>query len=192
MSTYDFSTQGGSSVGVSLPIGPAIYDSYRVDFAATENFETIALTKTVTPVDNNVVVSLTSNEVDTIKDAQFRLVATKNSVDNVLWVGGIDYIPARPSTATVTPPTIRRFVHTLAADPGRFGFDIPVTWSAPFPNSTYNVDAIVLDAIADTQQVQVAGWVENGDGTGGTISLNVIANPSDLAAGQHIEIWGYV
>lgn len=74
MSTYDFSTQKGSSEQVSLP-APSDAGSLTVEFAATRHFETISLTKTVTASGGNVFLSLSSAEVDALKDCRYRVSA---------------------------------------------------------------------------------------------------------------------
>ena len=192
MSTYDFSTQGGTSIEVSLPVNAAAYDSFRAEFASTRRFESILLTKSgLATSGNNIMLALSSTDIDAIKDAHFRVIGTKNAVDYELWSGGIDYTPAAPVAVTTTPAPvlIRRYVHVLTAAPGRFAFDVPVAWGNAFLDSEYNVDVTLLDPTADTQACSVSNWVENGDGTGGTVSI--LPGYPDLAAGQHIEIWGY-
>lgn len=193
MSTYDFSTQAGTSIQVSLPVDSANtrFDSYRAEFSATRNFTTIALTKSALTSDaHNVMLALTSSDIDTLKDCRFRVIGTKAGVDTELWTGGVDYLPAAVSTAVVKPPVIRRWMHYLDTAPGRFGWTVTVTWDTPFPDANYTVGALITDPTADTQQPQIDTWTENGDGTGGTLSL--IPGAPDLVVGQHLEVWGYV
>lgn len=192
--TYDFTTHGGTSQQVSLPVNAAAFDSYRAEFSATRHFETITLTKNSLAVSgNNIMLALSSSDIDTIKDAQFRVIGTKSSVDYLIWEGSIDYKPALPTTVTAgpppLPPIIRRYVHVLTAAPGRFGFDVTFTWGNGFIDPEYNVDVTLLDPTADTQACWVENFVERGDGTGGTVTI--MPGHPDLAAGQHIEIWGY-
>lgn len=97
MSTYDFSTQGGASVQVSLPVSAAstAFDSYRAEFSATRNFFSVALTKnSLTAGTSYVLLALTSNEVETLQDCRFRVIGTRSSVDYPLFEGGVDYTPA--------------------------------------------------------------------------------------------------
>lgn len=195
MSTYDFSTKGGTSTQVSIPVNAAAEDSFRAEFSPTRNFNTISLTKSALTVSgDNVLLSLSSADIDTIKDCCFRIIGTRNSVDVELWSGNIAYTPATPvTTGSAAPPIIKRFVYRMTTT-ARFGFPITVTWDTPFPSSTYATNVTLLDPSASTQGVYVdtgsGGWVERGDGTGGTMNVGVWA--PDLAAGQHIEVWAYV
>lgn len=193
MTTYDFSTQSGASTQVSLPVNVAAFDSFRAEFSTTRRFTTITLTKSALSTSgNNVMLSLSATDVDTIKDAHFRVIGTKSSVDYTIWEGGIAYTAAAPAAVTAVPPvppTIRRYVHVITTAPGRFAFDVAVLWGNGFVDSSYNVDVTLLDPTADTQACSVSNWVENGDGSGGTVSI--LPGHPDLAIGQHIEIWGY-
>lgn len=227
MSTYDFSTQQGTPIQVSLTLASAntAFDSYRAEFSPTSNFKTITLTKSnlVSGADY-IALPLSSSEVDTLKDCQFRLFGTTAGIDYQIFSGGVNYkkaefasagggikitpngdgftveidpdtfpsnlLAAPAAPATPAPPVfIRRFIHVLTTTPA-LTFDVPVTWNNGFLDSSYNIDVSVLDLTADTQLCSIINWVERGDGTGGTATIQQQGNPV-LAVGQHIEIWAW-
>jgi hypothetical protein len=109
MTTFDFSTQKGSSIGVSFP-APRGTTTLTVEFAATRRFESISLTKTATENQGVGLLNLTAAEVDTLRDCSFRVLA--NGL--VFTEGQIDYVVPRNDE----PVTKAEFEARLAAGGG--------------------------------------------------------------------------
>lgn len=72
-----------------------------VEFASTSSFKTIALAKTPTTAGRQVSFYLTSSEVTNLKDAYFRVVATKDGSAKTVADGRINFIPVENGALTV-------------------------------------------------------------------------------------------
>lgn len=102
MSTTSLRTQPGQSTQFTVVSSKDTTDTtVSVEFSYSTKFSNIALTKTPVASGKRVTIALTTAEVDTLKDAYFRVKA-----DGLVVAGGsLDYIPKK-ADSSVTPATI--------------------------------------------------------------------------------------
>jgi hypothetical protein len=90
--TFFFPTASGSA---AQAIAPARYNlagsTVTVEYGPAD-FSTILLTKTAS-LDSrgDVILALTSTEIDLVKDSDFRIKAVKNGVTNIVLTGRVNY-----------------------------------------------------------------------------------------------------
>lgn len=104
--SYNFvfpTTSGNAAQAVIPPGGPIAGATLTVEFASSADFGTISLTKSVTSdAHGQIVVPLTSAEVDLVKDGVFRVKAVVGGNTTVVSTGRCHYTPPTQTAADLT------------------------------------------------------------------------------------------
>ena len=90
--TYSFSTKPGTAASVTIPTKAAVAGyTLTVEFSYKSSFGSLITTKSVTGSGNSVSLALTGADVDSIKDAHYRVKGVNGGNTVYLQTGTVDY-----------------------------------------------------------------------------------------------------